>query len=88
MIAPFLFLNPLNQIKMATKHKTDKFGRKEMTIEIDRLIEMLEECVKQGDTHINLVTGDNYGNGNFTLSTTNGEESQLHNVLITNESQM
>lgn len=70
---------------MAIKQTTNKFGKKEMSIEIDRLIEMLEVCVKEGDTHIVLVTGPN---GAYTLSSAPKEDSQLHNVLITNESQM
>jgi uncharacterized protein YaiL (DUF2058 family) len=85
VITQRILINPLNQIKMASKQTTNKFGKKEMTIEIDRLIEMLEICVKEGDTHFNLTTGDS---GNFTISTTKGEVSQLHSVLITNESQM
>lgn len=70
---------------MAIWQTTNKFGKKEMYVEIDRLIEMLESRVKQGETHVALVTGPN---GSYTLSTTPKQDSQLHNVLITNENQM
>lgn len=70
---------------MAIKQTTNQFGKKEMSIEIDRLIEMLEVCVKEGDTHVRLVTGPN---GAYTFATCDGENSRMLSVLITNENQM
>jgi hypothetical protein len=70
---------------MAIKQTTNRFGKKEMSIEIDRLIELLQSHAKQGDRYVSLVTG-NYGN--YTMGTKQSETDDTLSVMITNEPQM